>query len=147
MKLKNSEQFYTGVYGICIQDGKVLLIKKARGPYKGTYDLPGGGIEFGESIEDTLKREFIEETDSTVDSFEFINYNQQFSKYKNSAGEDREMHHLGMYFTVNISFDKIKEGADGEDSLGAEFIDVSELSNINISPIAKPMIDEILKKI
>ncbi len=37
---------YTGVYGVYIQNAQILLIKKARGPYRGMYDLPGGGIEF-----------------------------------------------------------------------------------------------------
>ncbi|MGE5672489.1 MAG: NUDIX domain-containing protein, partial [Mycobacterium leprae] len=38
-----------GAYGVCIVDGRVLVIRKAKGPYKGLYDLPGGGIEFGEA--------------------------------------------------------------------------------------------------
>jgi len=44
----SNERFHVGAYGILIKDGKILLIKKSRGAYKGMYDLPGGGIEFGE---------------------------------------------------------------------------------------------------
>ena len=43
-----------GAYGIIIHKNKILLVKKSRGPYKGKYDLPGGKIEFGESIEEAL---------------------------------------------------------------------------------------------
>lgn len=37
-----NKKIYIGVYGIILNEGKILLIKKARGPYKGMYDLPGG---------------------------------------------------------------------------------------------------------
>ena len=33
---------HIGIYGICIIDNKLLCIKKARGPYKNRFDLPGG---------------------------------------------------------------------------------------------------------
>ncbi len=38
-----------GVYGIVMNKGFILLTLKKSGPYKGLWDLPGGGIEFGES--------------------------------------------------------------------------------------------------
>ena len=50
-----------GAYGLIIQDGKILLIKKFGGPYDGKLDLPGGTIEFYERPEEALKRELIEE--------------------------------------------------------------------------------------
>ncbi len=31
-----------GAYGIVIENNKILLIKKAKGPYEGLLDLPGG---------------------------------------------------------------------------------------------------------
>ena len=33
---------YLGIYGVCLNENKVLCIKKARGPYKNRFDLPGG---------------------------------------------------------------------------------------------------------
>lgn len=51
----------TGVYGVAKQEDKILLIEQRRGPYAGKYDFPGGGIEFGESAEYALRREFLEE--------------------------------------------------------------------------------------
>ena len=44
-------------FGICVKDGKMLLVKK-----KGQYSFVGGGIEQGETHEDCLRREFIEES-------------------------------------------------------------------------------------
>ena len=45
--------------GILSQSGKILLQKRAD---KGTWGLPGGAIELGESALEALVREFYEET-------------------------------------------------------------------------------------
>ena len=42
--------------------GRVLLIRRGHPPFKGQYALPGGFAEIGETIEDTCRRELLEET-------------------------------------------------------------------------------------
>jgi 8-oxo-dGTP diphosphatase len=44
------------------RDGKILLVRRARSPAKGFYSLPGGRVEFGESLHQALHREVDEET-------------------------------------------------------------------------------------
>jgi 8-oxo-dGTP diphosphatase len=44
------------------RDGKILLVRRARSPGKGFYSLPGGRVEFGESLHTALHREVDEET-------------------------------------------------------------------------------------
>jgi 8-oxo-dGTP diphosphatase len=44
------------------RDDKVLLVRRARSPAKGFYSLPGGRVEFGESLHTALHREVDEET-------------------------------------------------------------------------------------
>jgi 8-oxo-dGTP diphosphatase len=44
------------------RDDKVLLVRRARSPAKGFYSLPGGRVEFGESLHAALQREVDEET-------------------------------------------------------------------------------------
>jgi 8-oxo-dGTP diphosphatase len=44
------------------RDGRVLLVRRARSPAKGFYSLPGGRVEFGESLHTALHREVDEET-------------------------------------------------------------------------------------
>jgi 8-oxo-dGTP diphosphatase len=41
---------------------KILLVRRARSPAKGFYSLPGGRVEFGESLHTALHREVDEET-------------------------------------------------------------------------------------
>ncbi|CUT11144.1 GDPmannose mannosyl hydrolase EC 361 [Bradyrhizobium sp.] len=49
------------------RDGKVLLTRRARSPAKGFYSLPGGRVEFGESLHRALAREIDEETGLDID--------------------------------------------------------------------------------
>ncbi|WP_035662995.1 NUDIX hydrolase [Bradyrhizobium sp. Ec3.3] len=49
------------------RDGKVLLVRRARSPAKGFYSLPGGRVEFGESLHQALAREVDEETGLAID--------------------------------------------------------------------------------
>ena len=44
------------------RDEKILLVRRARSPAKGFYSLPGGRVEFGESLHAALHREVDEET-------------------------------------------------------------------------------------
>src|SRR3979411_209901 len=44
------------------RDGKILLVRRARSPAEGFYSLPGGRVEFGETLHTALHREVAEET-------------------------------------------------------------------------------------
>ena len=50
------------VSGAIFRDDRVLLVRRARSPGKGFYSLPGGRVEFGESLHAALHREVDEET-------------------------------------------------------------------------------------
>ncbi len=50
-----------GVGVIVIRDGKILLGERLASHGAGTYQLPGGHLEFGESFEEAAKREVEEE--------------------------------------------------------------------------------------
>ena len=44
------------------RDDKLLLVRRARSPAKGLYSLPGGRVEFGETLHAAVHREVDEET-------------------------------------------------------------------------------------
>jgi ADP-ribose pyrophosphatase YjhB (NUDIX family) len=57
-----------GAYGLCRDDaGRVLLARNSsRSAFPGLWTLPGGGVEQGEDPDDTVVREFAEETGLVV---------------------------------------------------------------------------------
>ncbi|MDA9493765.1 NUDIX hydrolase [Bradyrhizobium sp. CCBAU 11361] len=57
-----SQRPQIAVSAAIFRDGKVLLTRRARSPAKGFYSLPGGRVEFGESLHQALAREVDEET-------------------------------------------------------------------------------------
>jgi 8-oxo-dGTP diphosphatase len=56
------DSFYrVSVKGLYVRDGKILLLKESQ-KKSGQWELPGGGLDFGENVHAGLKREIEEET-------------------------------------------------------------------------------------
>ena len=66
---------HIGSYGIILENDKIVLIKKVRGPYNGKLDLPGGTIEWGEKPETTLIRELEEKIGIKVIEYKLFDGN------------------------------------------------------------------------
>ena len=54
------------VAAIIIKDSKVYATERGYGEFKGWWEFPGGKTEPGESLEDALKREIMEELEAEV---------------------------------------------------------------------------------
>lgn len=50
------------VAGVIVRDGEILLVRRAAEPSKGKWSIPGGCVEWGETLAEALKREVREET-------------------------------------------------------------------------------------
>jgi len=61
-----------GVGAVIIKDGKILLEKRKNEPGKGKWSIPGGLVELGENVEQTVMREVEEETGLEVEKPEHI---------------------------------------------------------------------------
>ena len=60
-----------GVSACIFRAGAVLLVERARAPFAGLLSLPGGKVEFGETLADAIAREVVEETGLRIDRFAF----------------------------------------------------------------------------
>ena len=59
---KYPDRPFVGVGAVIVADGKVLIVKRKYDPLAGQWSLPGGGVELGETLEDSIVREMLEET-------------------------------------------------------------------------------------
>lgn len=75
---------------ILIQDGKILLLKK---PRRGWYAIPGGKMEQGESIKESVVREYWEETALQ------LQYPELAGAFTFTVHDKDEMVHEWMMFT------------------------------------------------
>ena len=55
-----------GVGAIILRRNSILLVERGRSPLKGQWSLPGGVLESGETLEEGVRREILEETGLTV---------------------------------------------------------------------------------
>ena len=51
-----------GVGAVVVVDGRIVLVRRAHEPLKGQWNLPGGGVELGETLREACVREVREET-------------------------------------------------------------------------------------
>jgi len=137
---------HLGAYGLAVVDDQVLLIRKGRGAYTGRWDLPGGGIEFGESPEEAVRREMIEETGLSVLRAALLTVCHKRLVHTLPSGEEEDLQHIGLIYRVEVDRAlRLKEGPDGIDSLGACWFPLAALGEEPLSPFAAEVIDLYLK--
>ncbi len=94
------------ICGILIQEDKILLINHNGVGEKGSlWAPPGGGLEFGESSEQTLIREYKEETGLDIVVNEFLFVNEFFAP---------PLQAIELFFQVGILGGIISKGFDPE---------------------------------
>lgn len=81
------------VVGVAIvKDGRILIVRRVPDGYLGgNYELPGGGVDEGESIENSVKRETLEETGLRV--LAILSMHRGFD-YETSSNKVRQFNFL-----------------------------------------------------
>ena len=113
------------VLGLAIRDGK-LLVSEGYDRIKDNYFYRclGGGIEFQETSQDALKREFKEEINVDIEIKKFLGVSENIFTYENKPG-----HEIVLYYQIDLPYqEKYLQDEDGE--LGeAVWIDIEEFKN------------------
>ena len=125
---------HVGAYGVIIKDNKIILVKKARGGYKVKLDLPGGGMEHTELPEEALKREIMEEAGINIANYKLLDVVATNIKWEMEPNLWEDLHHLGILYTVDTNELFLKNEADGLDSNGANWYNITELNKKELSP-------------
>ena len=63
---------FVGVGVVVLKEEDVLLIRRGRPPRLGEWSLPGGAQSVGETVQETARREVLEETGVHIQNPEFL---------------------------------------------------------------------------
>ena len=98
--------------GALVEDGngRVLLARRAKEPFKGRWDIPGGFLEAGEHPLDGLRRELREETGLEVEPREFLGV--WMDRY---GGESTAEATLNLYWTARVESGEARADDDVDD--------------------------------
>ena len=99
------------------RDGALLLVKRGRPPFEGTYALPGGFVEAGETVEEAAVREVREETGLRTRVVRLLGV------YSDPERDPRG-HTVSAVFLLEMTGGRLK---GGDDAAEAKFFEVGKL--------------------
>lgn len=104
-------------------DTKVLMIRRKNDPFKGQLALPGGFVNEGETAEDAMKREAMEETSLEVELIDILGV------YSDPKRDPRK--HIMTVVFVGIILGG--SGRAGDDAAGIEWVKLSDIGRQQIA--------------
>lgn len=128
----NSTNWSQSVAGVCLKDGKVLLARHTYGSGNGKLIIPGGYVKFGEVPEETLVREYLEETGVRVKAGRLLGV--RFSA-------------KDWYAVFAAEYVEGEARSDGDENSEVVWLDVEEaLKDETVPGLTKTMIEQALKE-
>jgi len=96
------------VDGIIIYKNRIVLVKRKNPPFKDCFALPGGFVNYGETVENAVIREASEETGLET------KIKNIFGVYSD-PGRDPRGHTVTIVYELNVIAGKMKPGSDAKD--------------------------------
>lgn len=124
------------VAGILTRGNEILFVKHQKNGEE-YWLLPGGGVDYGETMERSLEREFSEECNLDIEVKELMFVSQ-------GIAPDKSKHIINMFFHVNYISGDLKIGEE-ERLKEASYIDIADINNIILYPNVKKELIEYFK--
>jgi len=109
------------VDGVIIKGNKIVLIRRKNKPFKDKWALPGGFVDYGETVENAIIREINEETSLKVKIKDLIGI------YSN-PNRDPRGHTISIVYLLEIKSGILKSGDDASD---AKFFNLDNLPDLS----------------
>ncbi len=123
-----------GVGAVVINNGQVLLVRRANEPNRGQWSIPGGTVELGETLGEAATREVREECGveiepgGVLDTFDLIRRDQ--------AG--RLQYH---YVLIDLAARYVSgEPTAGTDALEVRWVEEAQFDQLEITPRLLPVL-------
>ena len=114
------------VAAIILHKHKILLAKHKKGD--DTYWVPpGGGVDFGESLEEALRRELFEEADVHIRVGKLV-------MVHDSIPPDLHRHIVNIFFMAEIVSGEVKVGTDDKRLVGMKFVSLNKIPKLRLYP-------------
>ncbi|MBC6450081.1 NUDIX hydrolase [Actinokineospora xionganensis] len=115
-------------YGICVQDGRILLARWVHGDGP-LWSLPGGGVDFGEDPWDAVVREVAEETGYDFEADTLLGID--------NLHRPGRFHGVRVYYEGRIVGGELRHEVNGSTDMAAWF-DLAELDSLPVSDLVGP---------
>jgi len=110
-----------GIGGVVIENGRALLIKRGSEPLLGQWSIPGGTLELGESLQEGVARELLEETGLEVRVLDMI---EAFDRiFLDPAAHDAKDRSRPKYHYVIVDY--LCERMSGDAQAGSDVTDIA----------------------
>ncbi len=126
-----------GVGGVIIENGRALLIRRGSEPLLGQWSIPGGTLELGESLQEGVARELLEETGIAVRVLDVIEVFDRI--YPDPSVEQKATNARPKFHYVVVDY--LCERISGEARAASDVTDVAyateeELERYELTPTA-----------
>ena len=115
---------------------QILLIKRGNDPFKDHLSLPGGFVNYGERVEDALKREVKEESSLNVEPLEILGVYSEPTR-------DPRGHIMSVVF-ICLTVDDLS-GKAGDDAKEMHWINLSEFEKLDLAFDHKKILQDYIK--
>lgn len=107
------------VGAVVVDHDRLLLVRRGRGPAQGTWSVPGGRVEAGETLAEAVTRELREETGLEGLCGPLLGWAERI-------GPDE--HHVILDFEVTVV--DLQEPVAGDDAAEALWVDLHEVAEM-----------------
>lgn len=123
-------------YGVLAHEGQVVLVRSSNPRHDPPlWWLPGGGINFGESPEESLRREFVEETGLHIVEPELLGVTSDLRRRENG---DR-IHTVRILYTVTLAEGELRHETHGTTD-HARWFNIDSVDGLNLAEYARDAI-------
>ena len=116
------------VGSVAVVDGRLLLVRRGRGPAAGEWSVPGGRVEAGETLHEAVVRETAEETGLEVVVSGFLGWVERIHE---GAGGEPGHHFVILDFAVDV-LDPDREPVAGDDAAEVAWVALEDLSELRL---------------
>lgn len=118
------------VAAVIKRNNQIFAVQRGYGEFKGKWEFPGGKIENGESEEEALNREIIEELDASI----------KINSFLRNITWDYPSFHLNMdVYLCSLKDEKMEL----KEAMDSKWLTTDELNNVDWLPADKLLLDQL----